>query len=117
MRNIIGRLAGAVLALALGSGLAAAQSKVTIAVGGSACLCYLPTVLARQLGEYERAGVAVELVDLMLDDDVIVARVEKAGVSFTVDDAVIERLSDARASAAVLAAVRKAIDQFRFVMD
>ena len=64
MRNIIGRLAGAFLALALSSGLAAAQSKVTIAVGGSACLCYLPTVLARQLGEYEKAGVAVELVDL-----------------------------------------------------
>jgi sulfonate transport system substrate-binding protein len=73
MRNIIGRLAGAVLALALGSGLAAAQSKVTIAVGGSACLCYLPTVLARQLGEYEKAGVAVELVDLKGGSDALKA--------------------------------------------
>ena len=36
MRNIIGRLAGAFLALALGTTLAAAQSRVTIAVGGSA---------------------------------------------------------------------------------
>jgi NitT/TauT family transport system substrate-binding protein len=49
-------------ALALMSGAALAQ-KVTIAVGGSACLCYLPTVLAEQLGEYKKAGVEVELVD------------------------------------------------------
>ena len=34
------------LALVLTSDLAAAQSKVTIAVGGGGCLCYLPTVLA-----------------------------------------------------------------------
>jgi NitT/TauT family transport system substrate-binding protein len=45
------------------SGIALAQSKVTIAVGGAACLCYLPTVLAKQLGEYEKAGVNVEMVD------------------------------------------------------
>ena len=51
MRNVLVRLTGAFLALALSTALAAAQSKVTIAVGGSACLCYLPTVLARQLGE------------------------------------------------------------------
>jgi NitT/TauT family transport system substrate-binding protein len=50
-------------ALALLSGTAAAQSKVTIAVGGAACLCYLPTMLAEQLGEYKKAGVQVELVD------------------------------------------------------
>ena len=43
---------------------ASAQTKVTIAVGGGACLCYLPTVLAKQLGEYEKAGLDVELVDL-----------------------------------------------------
>jgi NitT/TauT family transport system substrate-binding protein len=70
---MIGRLAGAFLALALGSTLAAAQSKVTIAVGGSACLCYLPTVLARQLGEYEKAGLAVELVDLKGGSDALKA--------------------------------------------
>ncbi len=73
MRNMIGRLAGAFLALALGTTLAAAQSKVTIAVGGSACLCYLPTVLARQLGEYEKAGLAVELVDLKGGSDALKA--------------------------------------------
>jgi NitT/TauT family transport system substrate-binding protein len=57
------RLLSAFAALALTTGLAAAQSKVTIAIGGSACLCYLPTVLAQQLGEYDKAGVKVELVD------------------------------------------------------
>ena len=38
-------------------------TKVTIAVGGAGCLCYLPTMLAEQLGEYKKAGVEVELVD------------------------------------------------------
>jgi NitT/TauT family transport system substrate-binding protein len=61
---IFGRLAAALVAVTLTSGLAAAQNKVTIAVGGGACLCYLPTVLAKQLGEYDKAGLAVELVDL-----------------------------------------------------
>ena len=45
------------------SGVAAAQTKVTIAIGGAGCLCYLPTVLAEQLGEYKKAGVEVEMVD------------------------------------------------------
>jgi NitT/TauT family transport system substrate-binding protein len=40
-----------------------AQSKVTLAVGGGGCLCYLPTILAKQLGEFEKAGVSVEIVD------------------------------------------------------
>src|SRR5882757_5420278 len=73
MRKLFGRLAGVLLALALSSGLAAAQSKVTIAVGGGSCLCYLPTVLARQLGEYEKAGLAVELVDLKGGSDALKA--------------------------------------------
>lgn len=50
-------------AFMLMSDVALAQSKVTIAVGGAACLCYLPTVLAKQIGEYDKAGVAVEIVD------------------------------------------------------
>ena len=73
MRTILGRLAGTLVALALTSGVALAQSKVTIAVGGGACLCYLPTVLARQLGEYEKAGLAVELVDLKGGSDALKA--------------------------------------------
>src|SRR5260370_37073187 len=64
MRTIFGRLAATLLALVLTSGLAFAQSKITVAVGGGACLCYLPTVLAKELGEFEKAGLAVELVDL-----------------------------------------------------
>jgi NitT/TauT family transport system substrate-binding protein len=53
---------GASLAgLALASGAAAA--KVTIAIGGAGCLCYLPTVLAEQLGEYKKAGVEIELIN------------------------------------------------------
>jgi NitT/TauT family transport system substrate-binding protein len=71
MKKLFGRLAGTLLALALTSGLAAAQSKITIAVGGGACLCYLPTVLARQLGEYDKAGLAVELVDLKGGSDAL----------------------------------------------
>src|SRR6202795_2860249 len=50
-------------ALALMSGVALAQAKVTLAVGGAGCLCYLPTMLAEQLGEYKKAGVEVEIVD------------------------------------------------------
>jgi NitT/TauT family transport system substrate-binding protein len=63
MRSV-GRLAATVLALVLSAGVAAAQTKITVAVGGGACLCYLPTVLAKQLGEFDKAGLAVELVDL-----------------------------------------------------
>jgi NitT/TauT family transport system substrate-binding protein len=61
--NLIKRLAVTVAAFALSSGIALAQSKVTIAVGGGACLCYLPTMLAKQLGEFEKAGVNVDVID------------------------------------------------------
>jgi len=63
MSGTFRRLTAALAAIALSSGVALAQSKVTIAVGGGSCLCYLPTILAKQLGEYEKAGVAVEVVD------------------------------------------------------
>jgi len=71
MNKWLGKLAGMLLALTLSTGLAAAQSKITIAVGGGACLCYLPTVLAKQLGEYDKAGLAVELVDLKGGSDAL----------------------------------------------
>jgi NitT/TauT family transport system substrate-binding protein len=61
------------LAMISTSAPASAQSRVTIAVGGGACLCYLPTVLAKQLGEYEKAGLAVELVDLKGGSDALKA--------------------------------------------
>ena len=77
MKILIGRCAAALvtmlLAFAIPSDPAAAQSKVTVAVGGSACLCYLPTVLAKQLGEYDKAGLSVELVDLKGGSDALKA--------------------------------------------
>jgi NitT/TauT family transport system substrate-binding protein len=63
MRKTIRNALAALGALMLMSGAAVAQSKVTIAVGGAGCLCYLPTMLAQELGEYKKAGVEVELVD------------------------------------------------------
>ena len=71
MRTV--RLVATLLVSLLMSGLAAAQTKITIAVGGGACLCYLPTVLAKQLGEYDKAGLAVELVDLKGGSDALKA--------------------------------------------
>lgn len=65
--------AAALAAILLTAGAAQAQSKVTIAIGGGACLCYLPTVLAKQLGEYDKAGLNVELVDLKGGSDALKA--------------------------------------------
>jgi NitT/TauT family transport system substrate-binding protein len=61
MVMLVARIGLALGALAVLAGAAAA--KVTIAVGGAGCLCYLPTMLAEQLGEYKKAGVEVELVN------------------------------------------------------
>ncbi len=58
-RHVIAGLA----ALVLSSGFAFAQSKVVVSVGGAGCLCYLPTMLAQELGEYKKVGLDVELVD------------------------------------------------------
>src|SRR5947209_9241526 len=65
MTNLTRRVVAVLGALVLATGVAAAQSKtkVSIAVGGAGCLCYLPTVLAKQLGEYDKAGVEVELIN------------------------------------------------------
>ena len=73
MKKLFGRLAASLLALTLTTGFAAAQSKVTVAIGGGACLCYLPTVLAKELGEFDKAGLAVELVDLAGGSDALKA--------------------------------------------
>jgi NitT/TauT family transport system substrate-binding protein len=55
---------GALLLLAAAP-RALAQQKVPIkiAIGGMSCLCYLPTVLAKQLGLYEKHGLDAELVN------------------------------------------------------
>ena len=63
MAKLFGRFLASLSALLLMSGLALAQTKVSIAVGGAGCLCYLPTMLAQQLGEYEKAGLKVELIN------------------------------------------------------
>jgi len=61
---LIRKLLATLAALGLMTGVALAQQmKVTIAIGGAACLCYLPTVLAKHLGEYEKAGLNAEMVD------------------------------------------------------
>ena len=75
MTNLTRRVVVALGALVLSVGVAAAQSKtkVSIAVGGAGCLCYLPTVLAKQLGEYDKAGLNVELVDLKGGSDALKA--------------------------------------------
>jgi NitT/TauT family transport system substrate-binding protein len=57
---------GAVAALLLLAGGAMAKGglpQVKVAIGGNSCLCYLPTVLAQQLGAYEKAGVDVDLIN------------------------------------------------------
>ncbi len=51
------------LVLAAGAAAGADKPRVSVAVGGAGCLCYLPTVLAKQLGEYDKAGVDVELIN------------------------------------------------------
>jgi NitT/TauT family transport system substrate-binding protein len=60
---MLSKLIAAGAALLMTAGGAMAAGKVTLAIGGASCLCYLPTVLAKQLGEYEKAGVDVDLVD------------------------------------------------------
>jgi NitT/TauT family transport system substrate-binding protein len=61
--KLLRKLAVVVTTLLVMSSGALAQSKVTIAVGGASCLCYLPTVLAQQLGNFEKAGLTVEVVN------------------------------------------------------
>ena len=62
-RKVATALAALVLSTGLMAGVAQAQSKITLAVGGASCLCYLPTMLAKELGEYAKAGVNVDVVD------------------------------------------------------
>ena len=56
-------IATASLDIGLRHGRARCERAGPFAVGGAGCLCYLPTVLAHRLGEYDKAGVEVELVN------------------------------------------------------
>lgn len=61
--KLLRRLGVSVAAVVLSTGFAFAQMpKVTLAIGGASCLCYLPTMLAHRLGEYKKAGVDVNIV-------------------------------------------------------
>ena len=61
--KLLRRLGVSIAALVLSTGFAFAQMpKVTLAIGGASCLCYLPTMLAHQLGMYKKAGVDVDVV-------------------------------------------------------
>src|SRR3954452_3654899 len=71
-----------------------------VLVGGVA----RPADPPKPLGEVD----VLKLVELKIPDDVIVKRVADGGVDFAADEAIVKRLQKAGASAAVLAAVRKA---------
>jgi NitT/TauT family transport system substrate-binding protein len=64
MRRLIGLIAVASLIGFGGAGEAAAQQKLPVKLGvaGAGCICYLPSVLAKQLGAYERHGLDLELI-------------------------------------------------------
>ncbi len=67
-RATLRRIAAIALAAGLLSGVGAAEAAdnphVKLAIGGAGCLCYLPTVLANQLGLYAKNGVDVEMIAL-----------------------------------------------------
>lgn len=58
-----GKMIAAAAALLTMGGVASAQSQVKLAIGGASCLCYLPTVLTKQLGNFKKEGVDVELIN------------------------------------------------------
>src|SRR5438552_7169010 len=62
-RAVVGLILAAALFAAGGTVPDARAAAVKIAVGGSSCICYLPTILTEQLGYYKEAGVDVELID------------------------------------------------------
>jgi NitT/TauT family transport system substrate-binding protein len=61
VRKFAHSLLAALAAVILTAG--AATAKITLAIGGAGCLCYLPTVLAQQLGEFKKAGAEVETIN------------------------------------------------------
>ncbi len=72
--RLVRRFITALAALVVSSGIASAQMpKVTLAIGGASCLCYLPTMLAHQLGEYKKAGVDVNIVQFKGGSDALKA--------------------------------------------
>ena len=58
-----GKMIAVAAALVAMGGVASAQSTIKLAIGGASCLCYLPTVLTKQLGNFKKAGLDVQLID------------------------------------------------------
>ncbi|WP_102223778.1 ABC transporter substrate-binding protein [Acidimangrovimonas sediminis] len=56
-------VAGAAALALAGTAQAEDAPTVKLAIGGAGCLCYLPTVLAKQLGMYKKAGLNVDMVN------------------------------------------------------
>ncbi len=64
--GLAARLLGVCAAFLFSAGGALAGQAlpvVKVAIGGAGCLCYLPTVLAGQLGAYKAAGVDVRMIN------------------------------------------------------
>jgi len=64
MRKMFGRLAGGGVGAGVSFRFCRSAKQDHGAVGGGACLCYFADGAAKQLGEFDKAGLAVELVDL-----------------------------------------------------
>lgn len=75
---------------------------------GAALALFAPATAAAQPGKPLSEADLTKLVELKIDDAVITAKVEKAGLDFKPDAEALERLRKAGASETVLAAVRKA---------
>ena len=61
--NRLTKMMAVALAAAGFGGAAQAANTVTLAIGGAGCLCYLPTVLTKQLGNFKKEGVDVNMVN------------------------------------------------------
>jgi hypothetical protein len=70
-------------------------------------LTYFGLAVAQSTKPLNEQGI-VKLIELQLGDDAIVAKLQKDGVDFVVDDAAVDRLKKAGASDAVIESVRKA---------
>src|SRR5712672_279176 len=59
--KLLARVGLSLIALALASG--AAFAKITIAIGGAGCLCYLPTLLAEYFFFKQKTAYEIELIN------------------------------------------------------
>jgi NitT/TauT family transport system substrate-binding protein len=62
--GLAGFLAAAMIAGSSVAVQAADLATIRVAVGGAGCLCYLPTILAEQIGAYKKNGLKIEIANL-----------------------------------------------------